>query len=261
MEEQLQLGQVTLNVNELDKVSAFYEQLGFKAQKVKGTVVLSLGINPLIVLQQTNLPRKNEVGLYHLGLKVPTEDDLSACYLYLKNKKIPILGTSKYPCMKSIYFKDPENNGLELYADLPLDNSCLDHDERAIMNPLDLKQLVKESEKPASPLPNDTVIGRIHLHVLKLSDSEVYYEDHLGLTKTYEGKNNSFLSKFYKENYIGLNTWLPGSPTSKNPLSPGLCNFTIHMKPSLFDELYSSSESKIMLIDPSEIQSTVYRGL
>ncbi len=260
MDSKLQLGQVNLNVNDLDKVSRFYQLLGFTPHVEKDEVTLSIDNNPLIVLYQTNLPRKNEVGLYHIGLKVPTLDDFTACLLHLKQVNVKISGTSKYPCMKSIYFNDPENNGIELYVNLPSHNKCVDKNERTLMDSLDLKKMMEESEKDPSPLPLDTVIGRIHLHVLKLEESEDYYTQNLGLRKSYEGKNDSYLSKDLHEDYLGLNTWLPGSPASKNFLSPGLRNFTIHMEPSLFDDLFEDAKKKVTLVDPNKIHSTVYRG-
>ena len=97
MDSKLQLGQVNLNVNDLDKVSRFYQLLGFTPHVEKDEVTLSIDNNPLIVLYQTNLPRKNEVGLYHIGLKVPTLDDFTACLLHLKQVNVKISGTSKYP--------------------------------------------------------------------------------------------------------------------------------------------------------------------
>ncbi len=261
MDSKLHLGQVNLNVNNLEKVSHFYQLLGFESQAVNDQVTLSIDNNPLIVLHQTNLPRKNEVGLYHLGLKVPTLDDFTSCVLHLKNERIKISGTSKYPCMKSIYFSDPENNGIELYVDLPMHNNCLEEKERTVMYPLDLNQIIQTCDKEPSALPINTIIGRIHLHVLELDDSEKYYKQHLGLRKSYAGKNDSFLSKDHHEDYLGLNTWLPGCPSTKNFLSPGLRNFTVYMEPSLFDLLYDPREKLVALVDPNKIHSTVYRGL
>jgi catechol 2,3-dioxygenase len=258
---QFQLGQVKLNVNDLDLVSTFYEKLGFKSVGINDTVTLSLNDNPLLILYKTTLPRKNEVGLYHFGLKVSTVEDFISCCLHLEEQNVSISGGREFPCMKSIYFRDPEHNGIELYVDLPAKKICLDEETRAVMDPLNLNQLVESSNQLASPLPSDTIIGRIHLHVLALDDSEAYYTKHFGLTKTYEGTNDCFFSKDHYEDYLGLNTWLPGRPSSKDFLSPGIRNFAVHMESSLFDELYGSKETKIKLIDPNAIHSTVYRGL
>ncbi len=260
MGEKMQLGQIKLNVNNLELVSGFYERLGFQTHKENNQITLSIDHKPLLVLYQTNLPRKNEVGLYHLGLKVPTSEAFIAFYLHLKKERIKVLGTAKYSCMESIYFSDPEYNGIELYVDLPLKYKGIETKDRTVMNPLNLKQMVEKYDNPPSSLPKETVIGRIHLHVLKLEESESYYQKHLGLRVSYKGSRDSYLSKDQHENYLGLNTWLSGSPASKEFLSPGLRGFTIYMESSLFDDLYDSNKDKITLIDPNQIHSTVFRG-
>ena len=261
MNDKIQMGPVNLNVNNLEKVSKFYECLGLEAYAEEDKVILSMNNKPLVVLHKTTLSRRNEVGLYHLGLKVPTLDDFEACILHLRDEKIKISGTSTYPCLKSLYIADPENNGIELYVDLPYKSNCLNSSERTVMNPLNLKEVVEYCSKNSSPLPKDTIIGRIHLHVLQLEESEDYYHEHLGLHTSYAGKNDSYLSCDHHEDYLGLNTWLPGRPSSKDYLRPGLRNFAIRMESALFDTLYPLDKEQVHLIDPNHIHSTVFRGL
>ncbi len=60
-----------------------------------------------------------EPGLYHIGFKIGDGPEVAkAVYKELKEKNVPIIGTTDHGVTHSIYILDPDGNELELYADV-----------------------------------------------------------------------------------------------------------------------------------------------
>ena len=65
------------------------------------------------------LPRRGEVGLYHVALKIGDRlEDLRAAKAHLEAHAVPIVGVMDHRVSRSIYLDDPDGNGLELYVDV-----------------------------------------------------------------------------------------------------------------------------------------------
>lgn len=63
--------------------------------------------------------RHLEPGLYHIGFKIGDGPEAArAVYKELKEKNVPIVGTTDHGVTHSIYILDPDGNELELYADV-----------------------------------------------------------------------------------------------------------------------------------------------
>ena len=140
-----ELGHVVFYVTDVEKVSKFYREiLGFKQiVKEDGIALFSSGRthHEMLLIEIGGRPRiKNhqEVGLYHIGLKIGTSDkELKEAFDELKKNKIPILGMTDHGVTHSIYINDPDGNEIELYIDV---NDSWKKDPRTILSrPKELK--------------------------------------------------------------------------------------------------------------------------
>lgn len=121
-----ELGHVVLYVSDLARSARFYrDTLGFR-QVVSGPgialfssgrthhemLLIEVGGNP-------GEPSQVRPGLYHIGFKIgDSPEDAKRVYKELKEKKVTIVGTADHGVTHSIYILDPDNNELELYADV-----------------------------------------------------------------------------------------------------------------------------------------------
>src|SRR5687768_2550831 len=122
--DETRISQVRLRTANLDRALGFYTgALGLRVVDRKGSgAVLSATENgpAMIVLSQDQsaTPRpKRAVGLYHFAIRYPTRRDLAHALQRLLQQEYPIQGASDHEVSEAIYLSDPEDNGVELYAD------------------------------------------------------------------------------------------------------------------------------------------------
>jgi len=65
-------------------------------------------------------PPPGTTGLYHLAVVYPTRAALADALRRLIAAGIPLEGASDHGVSESLYLRDPEGNGVELYCDRPL---------------------------------------------------------------------------------------------------------------------------------------------
>ncbi len=63
-------------------------------------------------------PAERQVGLAHFAFRLHDEDHLRAAYRELTEKGVPIYFTADHGITKSVYFKDPDGNTVEVYCDV-----------------------------------------------------------------------------------------------------------------------------------------------
>jgi len=122
-----EVGHVVLRVRDLRRSGAFYELLGFrKVGEIGGIMAFftATGANHHdIALQQVGAaapsPTPNMVGLYHVAIRLPSDDHVRAAFHLLVDAGVEIVGSSDHGVSHSLYIKDPDGIELELYADVP----------------------------------------------------------------------------------------------------------------------------------------------
>src|ERR687885_2143001 len=290
------IGYVSLNVSDIQSSLEFYQSiLGFRLIQKKSAadkVYLSSSETqssvPMLELVQAgqtdlNLASSRRAGLYHFAILLPERKNLSNVLLYLSEKqdKIHFDGLADHLVSESIYIRDPDFIGIEIYSDRPQsqwkwngkNNNNNNSQLQMATLPLNTDDLLKEStDKGWTGMPTNTVIGHVHLHVSNLSNAMKFYRDILGLnlTTTYPGAYFFAAGKYH--HHIATNTWLGTNILPASPESIGLNHFSIEL-PNIeeFDKIVkklqqynfleqsSSLSSKTILThDPNGIRIQVY---
>ena len=128
--DQTHIGHIHLKVADLDRALGFYRDLlGFTVTTLYGdqaAFVSAGGYHHHIGLNtwySKNMPPSpvRSAGLFHTAILYPTRRDLAVALQRLIDAKYPITGASDHGVSEAIYLNDPDQNGVELYWDRPMD--------------------------------------------------------------------------------------------------------------------------------------------
>ena len=233
------IGAVRLNVADLDRARAFYEQaIGLRAVDRDASVV-RLGVDggaAIIELAgRPDAPRRpaGSTGLFHLAILVPSRAELARALRRVVDAGWRLTGASDHLVSEALYLRDPEGNGIEIYRDRPREEWRYD-DGRLQMDtlPLDLDGVLAELSAAdagdANGMPNGTRIGHVHLSVAELSEAEDFYGGLLGFEVTVRGYPGAlFFATGGYHHQIGVNTWAGEGAAAPPPGSLGLGWFEI----------------------------------
>ncbi|WP_089357354.1 VOC family protein [Ekhidna lutea] len=148
-----QIGHVHLKVSDLERSLSFYKDLlGFEVTTKYGdqAVFLSaggyhhhIGLNTWHSKDAPPAPKHGN-GLYHAAILYPERKDLAIILQRLNDAKYPVNGASDHGVSEAIYLRDPDNNGIELYWDKPIDAWPKDENGELDMHtkPLNIQSLM-----------------------------------------------------------------------------------------------------------------------
>ncbi len=124
------IGHVHLKVSDLERSITFYtEVLGFSVITRYGSSAAFLsaggyhhhiGLNTWESKGGT-APPLHHTGLFHAAILMPNRRELARAVQRLLDHNWPIDGASDHGVSEAIYLRDPDGNGLEIYADRPKD--------------------------------------------------------------------------------------------------------------------------------------------
>ena len=152
----VRIGHVHLKVADLERSLAFYcGVLGFelKLRFGPGAAFIAagdyhhhIGLNTWESLGGSP-PPAGTTGLYHLAIVYPTRALLANALQRLMKAGIRLDGASDHGASNSLYLRDPDQNGIELYWDLPREHWPLDAkgNVTGYTRPLDLQDLLAQS--------------------------------------------------------------------------------------------------------------------
>jgi catechol 2,3-dioxygenase len=216
------VGSVRLQVADLDRSIAYYRNvLGLSLQESAGSVA-SLGPhddgNVLVELVErpgvSPAPRRGRLGLYHFAILVPDRATLGRYVAHIADTGERV-GASDHIVSEALYLQDPDNLGVEVYADRPRETWSANARELLMdSRPLDLGGLMRAAgESPWRGMPAGTTLGHVHLHVGDLQIADAFYHTALGFDRvvwSYPGA--LFLSAGGYHHHLGVNTWAgPGA--------------------------------------------------
>ena len=203
------IGYVSLNVANLENQLAFYQQaLGFQLHWRDGNKAgLGGGSADLLQLvEQPDYKRYQRVtGLYHFAVLFPDRRELARAIARLFVLKYPNSPTD-HIMTKTTYLDDLEGNGIELYAEFPEDGTWTMKDGTFETcrgdgswsdgrEPLDVDALLsylKEDDRIDVPIPTETRIGHVHLHVRDVDEALDFYHGLLGFDIMGDAKTSAW---------------------------------------------------------------------
>ncbi len=122
------IGHVNLKVADLERSLAFYRDvLGFKITKRIGDTAAFLACGDYhhdICINTwesrgAGPPAAGTTGLFHLAIVYSQRSELRDAFTRLKEAGIEIDGAVDHDVSESLYLRDPDQNGVELYWDRP----------------------------------------------------------------------------------------------------------------------------------------------
>ncbi len=149
------IGHVHLKVSNLERSLAFYVGvLGFQIMArsgIQAAFISAGGYHHHIGLNTWESlggppPAPGTTGLYHAAILYPTRADLADAFRRLQAAGIPLTGASDHGMSEALYLSDPDGNGLELYADRPVEQwpRTADGMIAIVTRRLDLSDLLQE---------------------------------------------------------------------------------------------------------------------
>ncbi len=211
-----QMGQVHLTVASLDRSMAYYQRaIGLRLLGQDDTWhYLGCGQTRLLALREQPNDRRigRTTGLYHFALLLPSRQALARTLHHLLTNEIPLTGWSDHDVSEAIYLSDPDGHGIEIYRDRPRsDWSFPQGTLRMTVDPLDVEGILGELPDPLpawTGLPDETIMGHIHLHVAYMPATLDFYVNKLGFDlMTQYGTQASFVAAGGYHHHLGLNTW------------------------------------------------------
>jgi catechol 2,3-dioxygenase len=151
----VRIGHVHLKVADLERAIGFYHGvLGFDVVQRLGDAAAFLsaggyhhhiGLNTWESLGG-QAPPPGSTGLYHTAILYPSRAALADAFRRVVNAGIELDGAADHGVSESLYLRDPDDNGVELYCDRPKEDWPRHADGSLAMftRPLDLGRLLTE---------------------------------------------------------------------------------------------------------------------
>lgn len=212
------LGPVRLQVADLARSLAYYQQvLGLEplehepTRALLGTVVPER--RPLVELRERRgvrpAPSRGRTGLFHFALLLPDRPALGRFVRHLGELGVRA-GAGDHLVSEAFYLQDPDNLGIEVYADRP--QSAWRRVGRELMmatDPVDVAALVAAAgEESWQGMPAGSVLGHVHLHVGDLAAAAAFYGEALGFDRTvWDYPGALFLGAGGYHHHVGTNLW------------------------------------------------------
>jgi catechol 2,3-dioxygenase len=149
------IGHVHLKVSDLERSLDFYTRiLGFELMQRFGdqaAFVSAGGYHHHIGLNTWQSKGSSPIhfpapGLFHLAILVPTRKDLAGAIKNLGDNGVIVDGSADHGVSEAIYFRDPDENGIEIYWDRDPSEWPRDSSGNLMMvsDGLDLKSVLSE---------------------------------------------------------------------------------------------------------------------
>ena len=255
-QSEISLGEVTLNVHDVVSQAAFYSNyIGFSILSQTDSEA-ELGLKDskqvLIRLLKTDLPAKDNYGLFHIAILVPSRPALGAALKHLLLSGVNLTGGADHGYSEAIYLDDPEGNGIEIYCDKPVEEWDIREDGRIIgvTEELDANGLLASNqESDAYYLDKETVIGHVHLSVRDAKASSKRYQRIFDLGDKMTIPSVSWIASGNYHHHLAFNQWAGPNLAKREKGRPGLNSFSIiFQNPIPFKASLKKAELNQMLI-------------
>jgi len=233
----LRLGPTHLTVSHLDGSIAFYERtVGLQLHdRDASRAAMGAGGEDLLVLVEGagGGPGRRHAGLYHFALLFESREALAHAVKRLAATQTRIEGASDHGVSEAIYLRDPDDNGIELYADRPREDwpPPRQPGERVEMYTiaLDVRALMDTVAGEAIQARAGAGLrtGHLHLHVGDIERGLAFYRDVLGFEVMANLASAAFVSAGGYHHHLGFNVWLGTDVKPKPHDVAGLRHWTV----------------------------------
>jgi catechol 2,3-dioxygenase len=219
------LGGVVLRVSDLARSVDYYETvLGLRvlSRSADEAVLTPHGDDRALVTLRERKgarphPSRGRLGLFHFAILMPDRPSLARFVGHLLEIGVRP-GAGDHGVSEAFYLQDPDNLGIEVYADRPRTTWQRRGRELAMgTDPMDIENLLAAAgDAPWTGMPNGTVMGHLHLHVGDLATTTKFYSESLGMDRmvwSYPGA--LFLAAGGYHHHLGTNLW--AGPTATPP--------------------------------------------
>jgi catechol 2,3-dioxygenase len=153
-------------------------------------------------------PSRGRLGLFHFAILMPDRASLARFVQHLLEIGVRP-GAGDHGVSEAFYLQDPDNLGIEVYADRPRSTWTRRGKELAMgTDPMGIENLLTAAgDQPWTGMPTGTVMGHLHLHVGDLATTTKFYSESLGLDRmvwSYPGA--LFLAAGGYHHQLGTNT-------------------------------------------------------
>ncbi|GJE60764.1 VOC family protein [Methylobacterium trifolii] len=230
------IGRVDLVVRDLDRTRRFYEETIGLAPMGREGPTLHLGAGGPALLSLTHepdadAPAPGSAGLFHTAFLLPSRRQLGAWLDHAMRRGVVLEGASDHRVSEALYLRDPEGNGVEVYADRPSETwTVIDDLVRMGSERLDLRELMRAKYRPWSGMPSDGCIGHVHLQVGDLALADRFYATLLGFQANELVPSARFYGMGGYHHQFAANIWRSAGAGPRKPGSTGLAGFEILMR-------------------------------
>lgn len=254
--EKLAMGRLSLTVNDLDKVGAFYEKaVGLHRLSSDGSAALyGTGSSVLLELREDKAARRRsprEAGLFHTAFLLPSRRDLARWTRSAAESHTPVVGASDHGVSEAIYLVDPEGNGVEIYSDRPA--AAWKRQGNMIEMPsdaLDVESLFGDTGAGRwQGFPDGSKVGHVHLQVGAIAPAEQFYSGVLGLGVTCRYPGGTFFADAGYHHHIATNIWNSRGAGIRDYPSTGLASLDIHVGRDHLQEIGKRAQVSLVSVD------------
>jgi catechol 2,3-dioxygenase len=233
------LGPVHLRIADLDRSLAFYQRtLGLRVLRRDGPHAVLGGQDSdatLVMLHEhpgaRPAPSRGRLGLFHVAILLPDRPSLGRFVRHLEAIGAAA-GSADHLVSESLYLQDPDNLGIEVYADRPRSTwRAVGRQLVMATEPLDLAGLERDAGSTTwTGAPAGTVVGHVHLHVGDLAAGSAFYSSALGFDLTvWDYPGALFLAASGYHHHLGTNTWAGRGAQPPTDADAQLLEWTIEL--------------------------------
>ncbi|EHJ56091.1 hypothetical protein HMPREF9318_00945 [Streptococcus urinalis FB127-CNA-2] len=249
----IQINQVTLNVENLKEMTSFYSDIfGFSILSATDTTMdlTTNGKDSILQLVEVKKGDHFSYGLYHTAFLVPDKDSFAQVLYHLVYQHAELIGGADHGYSQAIYLNDPEGNGIEIYHDKDMSVWDIREDGRIIgvTEELDAQSLIDSVSSIEEPyqLPKGTRIGHVHFSVRDAIASSQLYQKIFPITNKMTVPTASWVASGEYHHHFAFNHWAGKGLNKHNEGMPGLALVSLEYKDAV---IFKASEKKLDFMD------------